>query len=115
VLSEWACAGVALEILRRGATVCHGWSPDWGQSLAEPPQAAAARENLIRQGQVGAGGGMPMREEAGPLWLAPGPNRAAILEIRAWIWLDTLGPEVNCQARALQRARDQQAVLRTMP
>ena len=79
--------------------------------LAETPQSAAAREMLIVKVKSGRLADA-MREELNPVWLAPGPDRAAILEI-ALDMADTLGPEVYVrQARALQRARDQQAVLR---
>tara|TARA_R110000751_G_scaffold44303_1_gene101475 strand:- start:851 stop:1561 length:711 start_codon:yes stop_codon:yes gene_type:complete len=102
---------VALEILRRAPDRLTRLALIDASPLAETPQTAAAREMLIVKVKSGRLADA-MREELDPLWLAPGPNRAAILEI-AMDMADTLGPEVYIrQARALQRARDQQAVLR---
>ena len=53
-----------------------------------------------------------MRDEMKPNYLAPGPHRADVLEL-VMDMAETLGPEVFIrQSRALQRRRDQQAVLR---
>jgi pimeloyl-ACP methyl ester carboxylesterase len=102
---------VALEILRRAPDRLTRLALIDASPLAETPQSAAAREMLIVKVKSGRLADA-MREELNPVWLAPGPDRAAILEI-ALDMADTLGPEVYVrQARALQRARDQQAVLR---
>ncbi|MCL6284440.1 alpha/beta hydrolase [Ruegeria sp. 2012CJ41-6] len=80
-------------------------------SLADTPQIAAAREPLI----VGAQSGRldeVMREALPPDVLAPGPNRAGILEL-VHAMSARQGPDVFVrQMRALQRRPDQQATLR---
>ncbi len=102
---------VALEILRRAPDRLSRIALIDTNPLAEPPQAAAAREMLIVKAKAGRMEDV-MREEMPTSGLAPGPDRAAILEI-VMDMADTLGPEIYVrQARALQRARDQQAVLR---
>lgn len=79
--------------------------------LAETPAVAAAREPQIvaarasRLDQV-------MQEEMKPNYLAPGQNRADVLDL-VMDMARNLGPDVFvAQSRALQRRPDQQAVLR---
>jgi pimeloyl-ACP methyl ester carboxylesterase len=53
-----------------------------------------------------------MREEMKPNYLAPGPHRAEVLDLVVDM-AEALGPDVFIrQSRALQRRKDQQAVLR---
>ena len=79
--------------------------------LDQTPQVAAARELLIVKAKSGRMADV-MNHEIQPGFLAPGPNRNAIIDI-VMDMAETLGPEVYVrQARALQRGRDQQAVLR---
>ncbi|GLT09694.1 alpha/beta fold hydrolase [Sulfitobacter sp. PR48] len=102
---------VAMELLRRApdrvTRIClMGTNP-----LAETPVAAANREPQIvrvRSGRLLE----VMRDEIPAASLAPGGQRAEVLEL-ALDMAETLGPEVFIrQSRALQRRRDQQAVLR---
>ena len=79
--------------------------------LAETPVAAASREPQIVK--VRSGRLMEvMRDEMTPGCLAPGPQRGEVLEL-VMDMAEALGPEVFIrQSRAMQRRRDQQAVLR---
>jgi pimeloyl-ACP methyl ester carboxylesterase len=71
---------VALEILRRAPDRLTRLALIDASPLAETPQSAAAREMLIVKVKSGRLADA-MREELNPVWLAPGPDRAAILEI----------------------------------
>ena len=102
---------VAMELLRRAPDrvsriALMGTSP-----LAETPATAADREPRIvkvRSGRLLE----VMREEMRPNYLAPGAQRAEVLDL-VMDMAETLGPDVFIrQSRALQRRRDQQAVLR---
>lgn len=102
---------VAMELLRRApdriTRIClMGTNP-----LAETPVDAANREPQIvkvRSGRLLE----VMRGEVPPSTLAPGPHRADVLDL-VMDMAETLGAEVFIrQSRALQRRRDQQAVLR---
>jgi pimeloyl-ACP methyl ester carboxylesterase len=102
---------VALELLRRAPDRISRIALMDTSPLAETPQAAAAREMLIVKARSGRMADV-MREEVQPTYLAPGPDRAAVMEI-VLDMADTLGPEIYVrQARAMQRCRDQQAMLR---
>lgn len=102
---------VALELLRRAPDRISRIALIDTSPLAETPQAAAAREMLIVKARSGKMSEV-MRAEVQPTYLAPGPDRATVMDI-VLDMADTLGPEVYVrQARAMQRCRDQQAVLR---
>ena len=79
--------------------------------LAELPAVAAEREPQIvrvRSGRMLE----VMRDEMKPDYLAPGAQRQDVLDL-VMDMAETLGPEVFIrQSRALQRRRDQQAILR---
>ncbi|MEW9918902.1 alpha/beta fold hydrolase [Marimonas sp. MJW-29] len=102
---------VAMELLRRAPDritriALMGTSP-----LAETPAAAANREPQIVKARAGELLDV-MREEMKPEYLAPGSQRADVLDL-VMDMAEVLGPEVFIrQSRALQRRRDQQAVLR---
>lgn len=102
---------VAMEVLRRVpervARICLMDT----DPLAEPPQIAALREPWIAQARAGRLGEV-MREALRPSFLAPGPQRMAILE-KMYAMAEELGPELFIrQSRALQRRPDQQGTLR---
>ena len=102
---------VALEILRRAPDRVARIALIDTSMLAETPQMAAAREMRIVKAKTGKMADV-IREEVQPTYLAPGPDRAAVLDL-AIDMADTLGPEIYIrQSRALQRCKDQQAVLR---
>lgn len=102
---------VALEILCRAPDRVARIALIGTSMLAETPQVAAARELRIVKAKTGRMADV-IREEVQPTYLAPGPDRAAVLDI-AIDMADTLGPEIYIrQSRALQRCKDQQATLR---
>ncbi|WVX47578.1 Putative aminoacrylate hydrolase RutD [Roseobacter fucihabitans] len=102
---------VAMEILRRAPERVSRVAFLDTNPLAETPQVAAAREPQIVAARTGRMLDV-MRDEMKPNYLAPGPDRQAILEL-VMDMADTLGPEVFIrQSRALQRRRDQQSTLR---
>ncbi|MEM6305189.1 MAG: alpha/beta fold hydrolase [Pseudomonadota bacterium] len=102
---------VAMEILRRAPDRITRIALLDTNPLAETPAAAANREPQIvkvRSGRLAE----VMRDEMKPNYLAPGPFRNDVLAL-VMDMAETLGPEVFIrQSRALQRRRDQQAVLR---
>lgn len=102
---------VALEILRRAPDRVSRIAMISSTPLADTPGDAANREPQIvkvRSGRLDE----VMRQEMKPNFLAPGPQRGDVLEL-VMDMADVLGPEVFIrQARAMQRRRDQQAVLR---
>lgn len=102
---------VAMELLRRAPGRITRLALMDTNPLAETPQAAANREPQIVK--VRAGRMLEvMRDEMKPNYLAPGPYRGEILAL-VMDMAQALGPEVFVrQSRALQRRRDQQAVLR---
>lgn len=102
---------VAMEILRRAPDRITRIALMDTNPLAETPVIAANREPQIVR--VRAGRMMEvMRDEMKPNYLAPGPQRADVLDL-VMDMAETLGPEVFIrQSRALQRRRDQQAILR---
>lgn len=102
---------VAMEILRRAPDRISRIALIGTNPLAEVPAVAANREPQIVKARAGRMMEV-MREEMKPNYLAPGPHRADVLDL-VMDMADTLGPEVFIrQSRALQRRRDQQAVLR---
>ncbi len=104
---------VALEIVRRAPDRVTRLALMDTTPLAGTPQASAMRELQIVKAKSGRLKDV-MREEVPLTALAQGPNRAAVMEILLDM-ADTLGLEVYLkQARALQRSRDQQAVLRKL-
>ncbi|MFK7837270.1 MAG: alpha/beta fold hydrolase [Sulfitobacter sp.] len=115
--SRFALAGlsmggiVAMELLRRAPDRITRIALMDTNPLAETPVIAANREPQIvkvRSGRLLE----VMRDEMKPNYLAPGPQRAEVLELVMHM-AEVLGPEVFIrQSRALQRRRDQQSVLR---
>ena len=78
---------------------------------AETPEAASAREPLIVAARSGRFADV-IAQEMKPDWLAPGPLRNAVLQLVTDM-AHRLGPEAYvAQARAMQRRRDYQRVLR---
>lgn len=102
---------VAMEILRRAPDRITRIALIDTNPLAELPAVAAAREPQIVK--VRSGRMMEvMRDEMKPTYLAPGPHRGEVLDL-VMEMAQVLGPDVFIrQSRALQRRRDQQAVLR---
>lgn len=102
---------VAMELLRRAPERITRLALMDTNPLAETPQTAAAYEPLI----IGARAGRldeVLRGFMKPEYLAPGPQRLAVLNQVIEMGRD-LGPEVMVrQVRALQRRRDQQPTLR---
>ena len=102
---------VAMELLRRAPDRITRIALIATNPLAETPVIAAEREPQIvkvRSGRLLE----VMRDEIKPNYLAPGPQRADVMDL-VMDMAETLGPEVFIrQSRALQRRRDQQLVLR---
>ena len=102
---------VAMELLRRAPERITRIALMDTNPLAETPQSAAAYEPMI----IGARAGRLDEVLRGFMradFLAPGPQRLAVLNQVFEMGRD-LGPEVLIrQVRALQRRRDQQATLR---
>ncbi len=104
---------VALEIVRRAPDRVTRLALMDTTPLAGTPQGSAMRELLIVKAKSGRLADV-MREEVPLSALAHGPSRAAVMDILLDM-ADTLGVDVYLkQARALQRSRDQQAVLRKL-
>ena len=102
---------VAMEILRRAPDRITRIALMDTNPLAELPAVAAEREPQIVKVRSGRMLDV-MRDEMKPNYLAPGPHRQEVLDL-VMDMAATLGPEVFIrQSRALQRRRDQQAVLR---
>jgi pimeloyl-ACP methyl ester carboxylesterase len=81
--------------------------------LAETPQSAAMYEPMIASVRAGRLEDV-MRGFMKPEYLAPGPGRAAVLNL-CIAMAEALGPDVFVrQVRALQRRQDQQATLRRL-
>lgn len=102
---------VAMELLRRAPDRITRIALLNTNPLAETPVVAANREPQIvkvRSGRLLE----VMRDQITAECLAPGPHRAEVLEL-VMDMAEVLGAEVFIrQSRALQRRRDQQAVLR---
>jgi len=102
---------VAMELLRRAPDRISRIALMDTNPLAETPIIAANREPQIVKARAGRMLEV-MREEMKPAYLAPGPQRDDVLDL-VMEMAESLGPEVFIrQSRALQRRRDQQAVLR---
>ncbi|MBD3662768.1 alpha/beta fold hydrolase [Sulfitobacter aestuariivivens] len=102
---------VAMELLRRAPDRITRLALMDTNPLAETPVVAANREPQIVKARSGRLLEV-MRDEMKPNYLAPGPQRSDVLDL-VMDMAETLGPEVFIrQSRALQRRRDQQAVLR---
>lgn len=102
---------VAMELLRRAPDRITRIALMDTNCLAETPVVAANREPQIVKARSGRMLEV-MREEMKPNYLAPGPQRAEVLDL-VMDMAEVLGPDVFIrQSRALQRRRDQQAVLR---
>lgn len=102
---------VAMEVLRRAPDRVTRLALMDTNPLAETPQVAAARDPQIVRAKAGRLEEV-MREELKPNYLAPGPYRNEILAL-VMEMARGLGVDVFVrQSRALQRRRDQQAVLR---
>jgi len=102
---------VALELLRQAPERINRVALMNCTAQAETPESASAREPLIVAARSGRFGDVISRE-MNPDWLAPGPLRPAILQLVADM-AHNMGPDAYvCQARAMQRRRDQQRVLR---
>lgn len=102
---------VAMEILRRAPDRISRIALIDTNPLAETPVVAANREPQIVKARAGRLMEV-VREEMKPNYLAPGPHRGEVLDL-VMDMAQVLGPEVFIrQSRALQRRRDQQAVLR---
>lgn len=115
--SRFALAGlgmggiVAMDILRKASDRVTRLCLINTSPLPETPAVAATREPLIVGAQAGRLDEV-MRETVPPESLAPGPARVELLNLISRMGSD-LGPGVYVrQARALQRRRDQQRVLR---
>lgn len=102
---------IALELLRRAPDRVTRLALMHANTLAETPQAAAAREALIVKARSGRlRDAIATEFPAG--FVGAGPGRAAIMDLILDM-AEKLGPEAYVrQARVMQRARDQQAVLR---
>ena len=102
---------VAMELLRRAPDRISRIALMGANPLAESPAMAADREPQIVKVRTGRLAEV-MRARIAPERLAPGPQRQEVLAL-AMDMAETLGPEVFIrQSRAMQRRRDQQAVLR---
>ena len=102
---------VAMEIMRRAPERVARVALMDTNPLAEVPTVSANREPQIVKARAGRMLEV-MRDEMKPNYLAPGAQRAEVLKL-VMDMAEVLGPEVFIrQSRALQRRRDQQAVLR---
>lgn len=101
---------VAMELLRRAPDRITRMALMATDPLADTPAAAANREPLIVKARAGRWQDV-LNDTLPPTALAPGPDRAAVLDL-AMDMAQVLGPAVFVrQTRAMQRRRDQQAVL----
>ncbi|MGB7240992.1 MAG: alpha/beta fold hydrolase [Sulfitobacter sp.] len=101
---------VAMEILRRAPGRITRLALMDTNPLAEVPQVAAAREPLIVKVKAGRLAEV-MREELKPNYIGSGPYRSEVLEVVMDMALALGGDVFVRQSRALQRRRDQQAIL----
>lgn len=102
---------VALEMIRQAPERVNRIALMACTAQAETPEAASAREPLIVAARSGRFADV-ISKEMDPNWLAPGPLRPAILQMVTDM-AHNIGPEAYvCQARAMQRRRDYQRVLR---
>ena len=101
---------VAMELLRRAPDRITRMALMATDPLADTPASAANREPLIVKARAGRWQDV-LNDTLPPTALAPGPDRVAVLDL-AMDMAQVLGPAVFVrQTRAMQRRRDQQAVL----
>ncbi len=102
---------VAMEVLRQRPDRVLRIALIGTGALSETPEAAAAREPQIAAVRAGRLEDV-MRDEIAPRCLGPGPRRVEVLNT-VMEMARALGPDIFVrQSRALQRRRDQQAVLK---
>jgi pimeloyl-ACP methyl ester carboxylesterase len=102
---------VAMEVYRRAPDRVSRIALMDTNPLEEAPSYAALRDPQIARVKAGLLEEV-MRDEMKPNYLAPGPQRPAVLDLVMKMAL-ALGPDVFVtQSRALQRRRDQQRTLR---
>lgn len=104
---------VAMEVIRRAPQRVTRVALMDTNALSETPRYAALREPQIVRVMAGSLVDV-MREEMKPDYLAPGPNRQAVLDLVMTMALDMGEGVFLRQSRALQRRPDQQGVLRKM-
>ena len=105
---------VAMEILRQAPERVERLALLDTNPLAETPDTQARRQPQIDRALAGDLTGV-MRNDMKPNYLAPGPQRAEILDLCLTMALD-LGPQVFArQSRALRDRTDQQATLAAFP
>lgn len=101
---------LAMEILRQAPTRVDRLALLDTNPRAETPEVQASREPQIARA-LGGDLDSVMRDDMKPNYLAPGPNKAAILDL-CMDMARSLGPEVFArQSRALRDRADQQATL----
>ena len=101
---------VAMEVLRQAPDRVDRLALLDTNPLAEAPEVRARREPQIARALSGGLAGV-MRDEMKPNYLAPGPEKTAILDLCLDMAL-ALGPQVFArQSRALRNRADQQANL----
>lgn len=101
---------VAMEVLRQAPDRVDRLALLDTNPLAEAPEVRARREPQIARALSGGLAGV-MRDEMKPNYLAPGPDKTAILDLCLAMAL-ALGPQVFArQSRALRNRADQQANL----
>ena len=102
---------VAMEVVRRAPDRVTRVAFMSTSAQADTPEIAAQREPLIIAARAGRMRDV-MNAEANPAWLSPGPYRQDIHALLTEM-ADAMGPEVYVrQARAMQRRKDQQAIMR---
>lgn len=101
---------VAMEILRRAADRITRIALISTSLQADTPEAAAAREAHIIAAQAGRMADV-LQHEINSTWMAPGSDKVEIVRLLQDMGT-VLGPDAFVrQSRALQRRRDQQALL----
>ncbi len=102
---------VAMELMRRAAERITRIALIDTSAQADTPETAAARETQIIAARSGRMDDV-LQHEMNSTWLAPGTDKAAVINLLREMGQD-LGPDIYVrQARALQRRKDQQATLR---
>lgn len=104
---------VAMEMLRRAEDRITRIALISSNPQADTPEAAAAREPHIIAAQAGRMDDV-LQHEINATWLAPGADKMGVMRLLREMGT-AMGPAAYVrQVRALQRRRDQQAVLRKM-
>lgn len=102
---------VAMELLRRASDRVTRIALLSTSPLADTPEAAAARETHIIAARAGRWDDV-LQHEINSTWMAPSSDKVELVRQLTQMGRE-LGPEVYVrQARALQRRKDQQAMLR---